>query len=168
MNRPSLLSERIGRVLTTSLHGVVGMVDGLLAASREEAFRIAWQAGRCHVSLPKAEPPDHVDVPVPKSVFRAALARIAALCNERIPTSVSLYGGLGEVAVGADPVKVVRVKFVNTPEEQSLELAPAPVALPPPAGKQSLAAESDKNWPLPPDGILRLIREPDSAVREPR
>jgi hypothetical protein len=103
------------------------MVDALLTACREQDVRLAWQAGRCQVSLLKADPPDQLEVPVQKSVFRAALARVAALCNERIPNSVSPYGGLGEVTVGADPAKVIRVKFVNTPEEQILELAPVPV-----------------------------------------
>ena len=60
---------------------------------------------------------------MPKSVFRAALARIATLCNERNPNSVSPYGGAGELTVDAGPPLVIRVQFVNTPDEQSLELA---------------------------------------------
>ncbi len=127
MSKPSSLSERLSRVFSTPIHGVVGMVNALLTASREQDVRLAWQAGRCQISLLKADPPDQVEVPVQKTVFRAALARVAALCNERNPNSVSPYGGLGEVTVGADPAKVIRVKFVNTPEEQILELAPVPV-----------------------------------------
>src|SRR5208282_5382429 len=57
-----------------------------------------------------------------KSVFRAILARVAVLCNERSPNSVSPYGGQGEVSVGADPAMTFRVEFANTPDEQRLEL----------------------------------------------
>lgn len=124
MSKQSPLSDRLGRVLTTPVNGVLGLVDELLSASRETDVRLDWQAGHCHVSILNVGPSDQIDVPMQKSVIRAALARIAALCNERIPNSVSPYGGLGEVMIDADPTKMIRVKFVNTPEEQSLELAP--------------------------------------------
>jgi hypothetical protein len=63
-------------------------------------------------------------VPLRKSVVRAALARIAVLCNQLNPNSVSPYGGQGELLIGADSTTAMRVVFVNTPDEQSLELAP--------------------------------------------
>jgi hypothetical protein len=65
-----------------------------------------------------------VQVPLRKSVFRAILARVAVLCNERHPNSVSPYGGTGKVTVGSTPAAEVHVHFLNTPEEQSLELTP--------------------------------------------
>jgi hypothetical protein len=96
------------------------LVDELLA-SRDQAIRLDWEAGRCHVSILRAGAPDRIEVTVQQSVLRAALARVAALCNERVPNSVSPYRGHGKVTVGADPAPVIRIKFVNTPEEQSLE-----------------------------------------------
>jgi hypothetical protein len=63
-----------------------------------------------------------IQVQLPKSAFRAVLARLAALCNERKPDSVSPYGGAGEIAVGSDPPRVVRVSFTNTPAEQTVTL----------------------------------------------
>jgi hypothetical protein len=117
------LPERLGRALANPSQGVVGLVDELLAVSRQQDIQLSWQAGRCHVCFLNAGTPDRIDVPLPKSVVRAALARVAALCNERNPNSVSPYGGQGEVAVKTDPAKTVRVAFVNTPEQQSLELA---------------------------------------------
>ncbi len=122
MSKQSSLSERLRRALTTPVHGVLGLVDELLAASCEQDIHLGWQAGRCHVNI-KVGSLDQIEVPVPKSVIRAALARVAALCNERIPNSVSPYGGLGEVTVDTDPAKVIRIQFVNTPEEQRLDLA---------------------------------------------
>ena len=49
------------------------------------------------MSLPKSGPLDRIDVPLQKSVVRAALARVAVLCNERIPGSVSPFGGQGRL-----------------------------------------------------------------------
>jgi hypothetical protein len=68
------------------------------------------------------ESKESTDVPLPKSVFRAILARLAALCNERTPNSVSPYRGEGECSVGTNPPVVFRVAFVNTPGEQRLEV----------------------------------------------
>ncbi|HEX7379169.1 MAG TPA: hypothetical protein VF278_18755 [Pirellulales bacterium] len=59
---------------------------------------------------------------LPRSAFRALLARIAALCNEFAPSSVSPYGGEGRFAVGASSL---RVAFVNRPGEQRLSLSHA-------------------------------------------
>src|SRR5262249_56235813 len=63
------------------------------------------------------------EVSVPKSVFRAILARVAALCNEHAPNSVSPYGGEGEISVGTNPPTLFRVAFTNTPGEQRLEVS---------------------------------------------
>src|SRR5437660_10757423 len=91
------LSDRLTRAFTRPGRGILGLVDDLLAASREQDIRLGWQAGRCQVSISRAEPPMRIEVPVQKSVVRAVLARVAALCNERVPNSVSPYRGLGEV-----------------------------------------------------------------------
>ena len=48
--------------------------------------------------------------------------RLAALCNEQSPGSVSPYGGEGELSIGTNPSAVFRVAFTNTPGEQVLEL----------------------------------------------
>jgi hypothetical protein len=125
MSHSSTLSERLGRALGRSDNGVVGLVDELLAASLQQDIQLSWQAGRCCVSFLKEGLPDRMEVPVPKPVVRAALARVAALCNERNPNSVSPYGGQGEVVLDTDPARAIRVSFVNTPETQSLELASA-------------------------------------------
>jgi hypothetical protein len=61
-------------------------------------------------------------VPLPPAAFRTILARIAALCNERSPNSVSPYGGQGLLAVKGSPSTVFHVNFINTPNEQRLEV----------------------------------------------
>ncbi len=154
MSKQSSRFERLRRALTTPTHGVLGSVDELLTTSHEYNIRLGWEAGRCRVSALNADPPDQIDVPMQKSVIRAALARVAALCNERIPNCVSPYGGLGEMTIDADPAKVIRVKFVNTPEEQSLELVSVQLEGIQQAAGQSLAVKpvaSTDSRPLTPD-----------------
>jgi hypothetical protein len=67
-----------------------------------------------------------LEQPVSKYVFRAVLARVAAMCNERSPASVTPYGGSGELVWGAGKPVVFKATFVNTSERQKLELVPAP------------------------------------------
>ncbi|MBY0459974.1 MAG: hypothetical protein K2V38_21870 [Gemmataceae bacterium] len=61
-------------------------------------------------------------------MFRAALARVAALCNEQHPGSVTPYRGEGEVVVppphspNRSPPSTCYVSFINTPSEQHLEM----------------------------------------------
>ena len=123
MNDPRPILDRLERVLGNPDRGVLGLVDELVGASREQDLRLGWQAGRCYVIFPGRDSSDRIEVPLRKSVVRAALARIAVLCNERSPGSVSPYGGQGEIAIDADPSKAIRATFVNTPETVSLELA---------------------------------------------
>jgi hypothetical protein len=122
MNRPFPFQEQLRRALTTPSRGVLGLVDDLLAVSREQDIRLDWQTDHCRVRFRGDGPEELIEVPLRKSVVRAALARIAVLCNERNPNSVSPYGGQGELSVGTDPVTVFRVAFANTPDEQTLEL----------------------------------------------
>jgi hypothetical protein len=123
MSEPSSPPERLELALANPSRGVLGLVDELLAVSCQQDIQLDWQAGHCRVSFPGAGPPDRIEVPLQKSVVRAVIARVAALCNEFNPNSVSPYGGQGELAIGTDPPKAVRAVFVNTPERQSLELA---------------------------------------------
>lgn len=122
MNHPPPLSERVRRAFEPTRDGGVGLVDDLLGLCREQGLQLDWQADRCRVRPLGARPEESTEIPLPKSVFRAVLARIAALCNERAPGSVSPYGSEGELAVGTDPPTVFRVAFTNTPGEQRLEV----------------------------------------------
>jgi hypothetical protein len=114
--------EQVTEALLHPTNHIVGLVDALLAACQEDGLRLDWQGGHCRIRSSSASPEGVIGVPLRKAVFRAILARLAVLCNERRPNSVSPYGGQGEVVVGADPAMVFRVEFVNTPDEQRLEL----------------------------------------------
>ncbi len=122
MNPASSPLERVNDALLHPTNHLVGLVYDLLAACQEHGLRFDWRDGRCRVRSLRGGPDGMIDVPLRKSVFRAILARLAVLCNERRPNSVSPYGGQGEVVVGGYPAKVFRVEFVNTPDEQRLEL----------------------------------------------
>jgi hypothetical protein len=118
----SYVSGALRRVLVHPTGGVAGLVDELLTLCQEHDLQLHWQADGCRLRSRKGDWEELIDVPFRKSVFRAILARIAALCNERIPNSVSPYGGQGEFSAGANPRAVFRVTFSNTPAEQRLEL----------------------------------------------
>lgn len=116
-------------VLQDALHstgGLVGVVDALLGVCLEQRLHLRWEADCCRVrSLRGQSEVEEIRKPLSKSQFRAVLARIAALCNERCPNSVSPYGGTGTLMLGAERNRAVRVLFVNTPDEQLLDVRPA-------------------------------------------
>lgn len=126
---PPLSSEQLQKVFGPHPHGVVGVVDELLALCREQSLKLTWADGMCRV---RSLGPAHARapaiitrgggsdfaVPLPKSVFRAILARLAALCNEGKSDSVSPYGGAGEMALAGNPSSAFHVAFTNTTAEQ--------------------------------------------------
>lgn len=121
-------AERVRKAFNPTPRGVVGLVDDLLGLCRTHQLRMNFQDGHCRIRRLGTDSKDSLDLAVPKSVFRAVLARIAALCNERHPHSVTPYRGEGEVAVPAplEQGNVSRstcyVAFTNTPSDQRLEL----------------------------------------------
>jgi hypothetical protein len=122
MNNLSPFSERVQRAFDPTQRGVVGLVDDLLRLCPEQGLQLDWQGNRCRVRPLGAQPQELTEIPLPKSVFRAILARIAALCNERIPNSVTPYGGEGELWACTNPPTIFRVTFTNSPGEQRLEV----------------------------------------------
>lgn len=124
MDTASPLAEDFRSVIEQPTHGVVGLVDDLLRLCQERGLRLDWQADACRVRPLAGGREEVLENPLRKSVFRAVLARVAALCNERAPNSVSPYGGQAELAVGANPATIFQVNFTNTPGEQRLELTP--------------------------------------------
>lgn len=138
MSEQIYLKERLRNVFATPNRGVIGLVDHLLELSRGRWLKLDWHQGACNVSIRGGSEPDGMELPIPKSTMRAVLARVAALCNERIPNSVSPYGGKGELALGPDPTGVIQINFVNTPEEHLLELTSVPLGPPQQNGVQQV------------------------------
>ena len=128
MIQSPLFTERVQNVFRPTSRGVVGLVDDLLSLCRLHQLRLHFADGHCSVQRLGADDADAIRVPIPKSVFRAALARIAAICNEQRPSSVTPYRGEGEVVVPSPlstdcaAPSTCYVAFTNTPSEQSLEM----------------------------------------------
>jgi hypothetical protein len=114
----------LSRLFANPNGGIVGLVDDLLKLCVERGLQLDWRADRCRVRCASGQWEEAEIVLVRRPIFRDMLARLAVLCNERIPNSVSLYGGTGEVAFAANPLAVLRVKIVNKSDEQRLELFP--------------------------------------------
>jgi hypothetical protein len=122
MNLTSQRSATIRRALEHPNRGVVGLVDELLSVCAQDVLQLDWQPKRCRVRGPDGDWEELADLPLGTSVFRAILARIAVLCNEKAPSSVAPYGGRGQLTVAAFPAVVFQVMFVNTSTDQRLEL----------------------------------------------
>ncbi len=124
MSSTSTLAELIRPLFVPTQRGVVGLVDELLKICQDHRLDLDWNEGQCRVRSIGAVPEETFEAALPKSVFRALLARLAALCNQRSPGSVSPYGGEGQLTIGADPAVVFSVSFTNTPDEQRVRLMP--------------------------------------------
>jgi hypothetical protein len=124
MNVTGQLIDTLQAVLRQPTGGVVGAVDELLRIYAEHSLQLDWQADRCRLHFLADGSEVLIDKPLRKSVFRAVLARLATLCNQQRPGSVSPYGGQGELSLGGGVQSSLGVSFVNTPDEQRLSLWP--------------------------------------------
>jgi hypothetical protein len=100
-------------------NGFVGIVDNLLQLCLGGAITIVWTGNGCRVGIRHGTVEETHDIALRKSVFRAILARIATLCNQHKPDSVSPYGGNGEIHV---TTATFSAYLVNTTAEQSVQL----------------------------------------------
>ena len=116
--------ERVAKAFSPNSRGVLGLVEELLKLANEEGLSLDWHAGRCCVRTLSGSSDASMDFALAKSVFRAVLAHIAAICNERRPNAVSPYGGEGELALSNES-PVLRASFVNRPGELRLEIRSA-------------------------------------------
>jgi hypothetical protein len=123
MKTATALADALAKAFEPPASGVVGIVDNLLQLCLGGDLELAWRSNACHVRIRQGTAEETLDLPLRKAVLRAMLARIAALCNQRQPGSVSPYGGRGEIHLGPDPQAVFSAHFVNTAAQQSLRLS---------------------------------------------
>jgi hypothetical protein len=154
----SNISDELRRIVMEPTCGIVGLVDELLAACARYDLHLDWNAERCRIRCGEGKWEELTGMILRKSVFRAILARIAALCNERVQNSVSPYGGEGELDLASDPCAIVAVTFSNTLTEQKLSLTNKSTGL---TGHQHEAGLTARvRWPAaaatrPPDPLDR-------------
>lgn len=128
MTQTTTFTERVRAVFKPTPRGVVGLVDDLLVVSQANQLQINFVKDRCCIHTVESSFRETFDLPFAKTVFRAVLARIAALCNEHRPNSATPYLGEGEIVVPTPRLEkcVARstcyVSFANTPSEQRLEI----------------------------------------------
>ncbi len=120
MNTTSVKLDDLRTLFASTDISVVEIVDALLQRCREHHLQFEWQGDRLRACSGGGA---RSDIPLRKSVFRAILARLAVLCNERTPNAVSPYGGEGVLEIGDNSLASVRVSFTNTSAEQKLELS---------------------------------------------
>ena len=146
MSVDSSFEEGLQKAFAPTTHGIVGLVDQVLAFCRVRDIVFECKDGQLHCRPLEGEG-ETVEIPLPKAAFRPMLARVAVLCNQHKPDSVSPYGGEGEIAAGGDPPDVFRVKFTNTPSVQRLEVRDGrEEAL---ENVLSLLRRSDERFPTP-------------------
>jgi hypothetical protein len=122
MKTATALADALAKAFDPPESGFVGMVDNLLQLCRGGDLELSWRSNACQVRIRQGTVEERLDLPLRKAVLRAMLARIAALCNQRQPGSVSPYGGRGEIQLGSDPQPVFSAHFVNNAAQQSLRL----------------------------------------------
>ena len=122
MTASQTVQEGLRRAFAPTQRGIVGLTDQMLAACVGSDVEFERFGHRCVCRWTLNGNTEEAGVPLPPAAFRTILARIAVLCNERIPDSVTPYGGKGLLAVTGHPATVFQVGFFNTPEKQQLKL----------------------------------------------
>ena len=113
---------RLRRAFAPTQGGIVGLTDQLLEACVGSDVEFKRVGNRCVCNWTVNGETTEALVPLPSAAFRTILARVAALCNEYRPNAVTPYRGEGLLTVKGPPPTDVRVAFVNTPDEQRLEV----------------------------------------------
>ena len=120
--QPQTVHDCLRRALAPTQWGVVELTEQLLGACVGGDLEFERVGDRCVCRWTVSGEPQEAALPLPPAAFRTILARIAVLCNERSPNTVTPYGGEGLLAVNGQPSAALQVTFVNTPEKQRLEL----------------------------------------------
>lgn len=126
MNTTSTFSDTLRGALLHPTNGIVGMVDGLLTLCRDRTLQFEWHGDVCRIVCLDSDSQEVIDVPLRLSVFRAILARVAALCNEQRSGSVTPYGGKCDLSIGSNPasILILQIDFVNTAATQRVSISP--------------------------------------------
>src|ERR1700733_6438110 len=117
-------SQMLSQILLHPRGALLGLVDDLLEVCREHTLRMEWQEEQDRLIFFIDDSQESTVVPFRKGIFRTIIARVATFCNEQTPDSVSPYGGEGELSKGANPATVLKVRLINTPAMQKLEVMP--------------------------------------------
>lgn len=121
MSTASPITTVVREAIEAPGRDVVRLVDDLLALCREHGLTVNCRPDLCRVGSADEEWEEVVEQPFRRAVFRAVLARLAAISNEQQPGSVTPYQGRGTITRGD---ATIELSFANTPDEQWLKLRP--------------------------------------------
>jgi hypothetical protein len=117
-----MVHDCLRRAFAPTQGGIVGLTEQLLAVCVGGDLEFERVENRCVCRWTVSGAIQEATVPLPPAAFRTILARIAVLCNERSPNSVTPYGGEGQLALKGPPSAVFNVAFVNTPSKQHMKV----------------------------------------------
>jgi hypothetical protein len=117
-----MVHDCLRRAFAPTQGGIVRLTEQLLAACVGGEVEFERVKDRCVCRWTVSGDVQEATAPLPPAAFRTILARIAVLCNQRSPDSVTPYGGEGQLALAGQPSTVFQVAFVNTPDKQHMKL----------------------------------------------
>jgi hypothetical protein len=138
--------DRLQCAFRPTPRGVVGLTEQLLEACVGADVEFDRVGDRCVYRWKEGGDTREAPLPLSPGAFRTILARVATLCNEKFPGSVSPYGGEGHLAVGAAKIFV---KFINA------------------AGAQKLEVSSDSGWNTVPQPLPAKEEVPAADWKPP-
>jgi hypothetical protein len=105
-------------------NGLVGFVDEVLEFCRSGPFRFYWKPQLVTVENLSDGVRETYPVTIRNSVMRAVVARLATLASRGRKEAINPYGGHGEIRDEQHPEVYFQIDFMNTEDEQHLEVVP--------------------------------------------
>ena len=85
MSSATSFLESVREAFRPTDRGVVGLVDNLLQLCSTQGLEADWHADLCRVRTVAVEPEESIDLTIPRSVIRAALARFGLFATSISP-----------------------------------------------------------------------------------
>jgi hypothetical protein len=108
------IEARLKDAMTPGSRGIIDSVDKLLRFAQDHPIAMDEHETTIRIRLLDIELREPFQFSFKRRVFRVILARIAAICNDLRPGSVSPYGGSGDLAVPGNPSRLLHADFSNT------------------------------------------------------
>lgn len=138
-----MMTRRLSTILANPGDGIVSLVDRILTSCADDRVEVEFREDfvrglvlGCGAEFRLLAEFELLGESIPKSVLRAIIARVAALCNEQTPNAVSPYCGEGELTISAKPGALLKAVFANTADQQHLTLTTLRTAIEVPSGQQ--------------------------------
>lgn len=114
-------AQRINETVERSPTIVDGVMELLLRLSDEWVIELWWCDNRCMARSANSLQSVDSNIEIPRSVFRAILARVAVLCSLADNTPCSPYQGAGRIDLPTEGF-AVEVSYSNRSAEQWIKL----------------------------------------------